>query len=283
MKKTLLAAAVLMFAASSAFAAQSQAQMGKRAVKKANAAVAADKAAMTTKGVQTTNTDVYDVTTTNKKGTVNYGVVQQTTTGPLGTARDGGVAYATYTPSKAALTNEKDAEVSFAAGGTYSFNNDDRGDRYVKPGFAAGANVLWDMDPHFGLGFDYMFLNPDGRKYQKEDTVRSYHRVRAHNIALAGKFTLNTWDNWRVYIPMGAGMMNARMKTDSTAGKTSKDKWGASVYGGLGLQYDITADMFIGLEYRYVYAFLSDKHLSDYGRDSNLQFHNAFLRLGMRF
>ena len=58
---------------------------------------------------------------------------------------------------------------------------------------------------------------------------------------------------------------------------------GASLYAGLGVQYDITSTLFAGLEYRYAYAFISDKHLSDFNKDKNLQFHNVFFRMGMRF
>lgn len=284
MKKSFVLAAAALFLASAAFAQKpAQSKAGKAAVKKANAAVAADRKAMSTTGIQTTTTDVYDVTTTDKEGTLNYGVVESRTSGPRGNANSGGVVYSSFTPSKAALTNEKNSEVSFAAGGVYSFNKDDRSDRYAKPGFSTGASVLFGKTPHFALGADYMFLNPDGRSHNGDGERRSYHRVRAHNIALAGKYTLNVWDDVRFYIPMGAGLMNARMKTDAADASTSKDKWGASLYAGLGMQYDLTTDLFVGLEYRYVYAFVSDKHLSDFGRDKNLQFHNAFLRLGMRF
>ncbi len=146
-----------------------------------------------------------------------------------------------------------------------------------------GLNMLWKMDPHFSFGLDYMFLNPDGRRYGSGDERVSFRQFRAHNIALAGKYTLNAWDKLRVYMPFGAGVMNARMKTEAGEIAASKDKWGASLYAGLGLQYDFATDWFIGVEYRYAYAFISDKHLSDFNKDKNLQFHNAFLRLGMRF
>lgn len=284
MKKSFVLAAVALILASAAFAQKPvQSKEGRAAVKKANAAVAADRKAMSTTGMQTTTTDVYDVTTTDKEGTVNYGVVESRTSGPRGNANSGGVVYSSYTPSKAALTNEKNSEISFAAGGVYSFNKDDRGDRYAKPGFSTGASLLFGSTPHFSMGVDYMFLNPDGRSHKDGAARRSYDRVRAHNIALAGKYTLNIWDNVRFYIPMGAGLMNARMKTSADTASTSKDKWGASLYAGLGMQYDLTTDLFVGLEYRYVYAFISDNDLSSFGRDKDLQFHNAFLRLGMRF
>lgn len=284
MNKTLTAAAVLVFAASSAFAAQTQAQMGQQAVKKANKAVAADRAAMSTSGVQTTTTDVYDVSNTNKKGTTNYGVVQETTRGPLGNADSGAIVYSSYMPSKAAMSNERKGEWSLAVGQSYSTNEDTFGKRYATNGKAAGANILWDVTPHFAWGVDYMYLNPKAKSHKQDGESVEYKDFIAHDISLMGRYTLNAWDNWRVYIPMGAGLMNARMKTTSPSDfRSSKDKWGAAVFAGLGLQYDITTDWFVGLEYRYVYSFISDKHLSDFGRDSNLQLHNAFLRFGMRF
>lgn len=227
----------------------------------------------------TTTTNVYDVSMTDKKGTSDYGIIEESYTNAQGKITTDGVAYSNYTPSRAARVNEKRGEMSFAVGQTYSFNKDTEKDRYATNGIAAGASVLWDMAPHFGMGFDYMFLNPDGKSHDG----RNYHRFRAHNIALGGKYTLNVWDNLRVYMPMGAGLMNARLKTDAGDRSTSKDKWGASLYTGLGLQYDFSANIFAGLEYRYTYAFVSDKHLSDFGRDKDLQFHTVFFRLGTRF
>lgn len=227
----------------------------------------------------TTTTNVYDVSMKDKKGTSDYGIIEESYTNAQGQTTTDGVAYSNYTPSRAARANEKRGEVSFAVGQTYSFNKDSDKDRYASNGMAAGASVLWDMAPHFGMGFDYMFLNPDGKSHHGRD----YHKFRAHNIALGGKYTLNVWDNLRVYMPMGAGLMNARLKTDAGDRSTSKDKWGASLYTGLGLQYDFSANIFAGLEYRYTYAFISDKHLSDFGRDKDLQFHTVFFRLGTRF
>ncbi len=227
----------------------------------------------------TTTTNVYDVSMKDNKGTSDYGIIEESVTNAQGQTTTDGVAYSNYTPSRAARANEKRGEVSFAVGQTYSFNKDTEKDRYASNGIAAGASVLWDMAPHFGMGFDYMFLNPDGKSHDG----RNYHRFRAHNIALGGKYTLNVWDNLRVYMPMGAGLMNARLKTDAGDRSTSKDKWGASLYTGLGLQYDFSANIFAGLEYRYTYAFVSDKHLSDFGRDKDLQFHTVFFRLGTRF
>lgn len=284
MNKSFVLAAAALFVASAAFAQKpAQSKEGRAAVAKADAAVAADRKAMSTTGIQTTTTNVYDVTTTDKEGTLNYGVVESRTSGPRGNANSGGVVYSSYTPSKAALTNENNSEISLAGGAVYSFNKDDRGNRYAKTGMSAGASVLFGKTPHFAMGVDYMFLNPDGRTYNTDGERRNYHQVRAHNIALAGKYTLNVWDNTRFYIPMGAGFMNARMKTNAEEASTSKDKWGASLYAGLGMQYDLTPDVFVGLEYRYVYAFINDNHLSEFGHDKDLQFHNAFLRLGMRF
>ena len=82
---------------------------------------------------------------------------------------------------------------------------------------------------------------------------------------------------------MGVGMANARIKSVTDTLNTSENKWGASFYAGLGVQYDITCWMFAGLEYRYNYAFISDKDLTPFHKDRNLQFHTAMMRVGMRF
>lgn len=243
------------------------------AVQKANAQVEAVVRSMDT----TVTTTSYEVTDKNKRGTTSYGDVTQTVDGQV----DASVAYASYDPSRSSLANDLPWEVSYAYGASYSPNEVKGGKNYAKTGQGAGVNMLWKATPHMAVGLDYMFLNPDGREYASEGV--NFHQFRAHNIALAGKYTVNAWDNLRLYIPFGAGMMNARLKTDAGTESTSQDKWGASLYAGLGVQYDFCPYLFAGLEYRYVYAFISDKHLSNFGKDDNLQFHDVFLRLGMRF
>ena len=233
--------------------------------------------------VTTTTTDVYDVRVKDKKGTTDYGIVEERVTNAKGTTTTGGVIYTNYTPSKVARANEKAMELSFAAGGTYLSNKDSFDDRYGKRGFAAGVSLLKEKSPHFAWGLDYMMLHPKGRKHDTDGVYRHYKSIYGHNIALAGKLTLNAWDNLQFYLPMGVGMMNARMKTHATMDGNSKNKWGASGYIGLGMQYDLTASLFMGLEYRYTYAWINDKNLSGFDRDKNLQFHTAFFRVGMRF
>lgn len=291
MKKTLvITACALLLGTNAAFAqkgnmnsAAYQQKAGAAATKKANqASLKKGEPGLKTTKV-TTTTDVYDVSATDKKGTVDYGVVEQTITGPSGKTTTGGVVYSNYTPSKAARTNAKKMEVSVAGGETYSFNKDNRKDRYATNGLAGGVSALWNMSDNFALGVDYMMLHPRAKSHDQDGEYRRYKDNYLHAVSLAGKYTLNAWDSWRVYIPMGWGMMNARMKTSAADNSSSKDKWGTGFYAGLGLQYDITDSLFAGLEYRYTYAFISDKHLSDFGRDKDLQYHSAFFRVGMRF
>ena len=261
-----------------------QEKMGAKATQKANEAALKKGEPKLKTNTVTTTTDVYDISTKNKKGTTDYGIVEQTVTDGAGnTTRMGGVVYEKYTPSKVARANEKGREISVAGGFVSSFNKDDRHDRYSTNGFGFNVNMLWDVTSHLGMGLDYMMLHPNSRSQDDDGEYRRYHHMQAHNIALAGKFTLNPWDSVQFYLPMGWGMMNARMKTSADTLSSSEDKWGTAFYAGLGVQYDITDTLFAGLEYRYTYAFISDKHLSDFARDKNLQFHSAFLRLGMRF
>ena len=84
-------------------------------------------------------------------------------------------------------------------------------------------------------------------------------------------------------MPMGIGMTNARMKTVTDSLYENESKWGASFYAGLGMQYNVTCWMFAGLEYRYSYAFISDKNLTGFHKDRNLQFHTLMVRMGLRF
>ena len=51
-----------------------------------------------------------------------------------------------------------------------------------------------------------------------------------------------------------------------------------------GLQYNLSKDIFMGLEYRYTVAFVKADDLNRYyGKDNYLQFHSAFFRIGTRF
>ena len=232
----------------------------------------------------TTTTNVYDVSNTNKRGTTNYGVVEQTVTNRHGTTTTGEIVYNDYTPSKAALTNVHRSELSIAGGEVFSFNKDGRKERYDTNGLAGNVNMLWNMTPNFAMGLDYMMLHPRAKSSEKDGEYRRYKDEYLHAISLAGRYTLNAWDNWRVYLPMGWGMMQARMKTTSSVGEnSSNNKWGTGFYAGLGVQYDITSKLFAGLEYRYTLAFISDKHLTDSSRDKYMQYHSAMFRVGMRF
>ena len=112
------------------------------------------------------------------------------------------------------------------------YNKDVEGKRYGKTGLVANMNLLKEMCPYLSLGLDYMMLHPGSRTY----TGRHYHGQYAHNIAVAGKVTLNPWDNFQVYMPMGFGMMNARLKTSGEDAYFNDNKWGASMYAGLGMQ-----------------------------------------------
>lgn len=249
-----------------------------------NAASAAPQMRM----VQEDTTTVYDVTTTNKKGTTQYGMVEQTQTTPQGGTRVvSQTEYADYTPSKMALANDKKAEVSIGVGGAYSFDKDTEGARLSDMGMAYTGQVLWDMSDHLALGADYMLLTPNGRSNDRQGHY-DYDTLRVNSIALAGKYTINAWDTWRLYIPMGVGAAQVRMKSSGTReGKytsESTDEWGLDLFAGLGLQYNISQDVFIGLEYRYTVAFVKGDDLNRYyGKDNYMQFHSAFLRLGTRF
>ena len=247
MKKVLFAAALWVLGSAAVFAQHAAVKPNKSAaVKAADAKVESVRRSMDS----TVTTNVYGMQETDKYGTMDYGVASTTVNGQ----NQGDVMYATYDPSRSAVANSYDMEVSLTYGGSYSTNKATGGHKYAKMGQATGANILWNPCPYMGIGIDYMFLNPDGRHYGSGADRVSFHRFRAHNIALAGKLNLNAWSNWR-----------------------------ASLYAWLGVQYDITSTLFAGLEYRYAYAFISDKHLSDFNKDKNLQFHNVFFRMGMRF
>ncbi len=115
MKKTILAAAVLCLGFAAAFAQKpANNARASAAVRQADAKVEAVRRSMDT----TVTTDVYGVQTVNKRGTMDYGVMSETVNGQP----QEDVLYASYQPSRAALSNGKDMEVSVACGGSYCTN-----------------------------------------------------------------------------------------------------------------------------------------------------------------
>ena len=230
----------------------------------------------------TTDTDAYNVNVKNKKGTTDYGIVEQTVTNPQGNQTTEGVIYSSYQPSKAARANAKKMDVSLAGGTVFAYNKDGQDDRYGAMGFAASLTSLYDVNDYLAFGLDYMMLHPGSKTHGNGANERHYHGMYAHDISLAGKLTINPWDNFQIYSPMGIGMMNARMKTRVNGVSDNHDKWGAAFYIGAGMQYDITSSLFAGLEYRYAYGFINDKDLTPAHKDRNLQYHTLLLRVGMR-
>ncbi len=255
-----------------------------------NAATQAQNAASLKKGepkvkinTTTTDTDTVNVNIKNKRGVTDYGMVEQTVTNPQGQKTTQGMVYGSYTPSKAALTNDKLMEVSLGGGMTATYNKDNRSDRYSAYGLAAGLNSVYYVSNYLAVGLDYMMLHPRAKTRGAGADERRYHGIYAHNISLAGKLTINPWNNLRFYSPMGVGMMNGRMKTETAGAEVKDDKWGASFYIGAGMQYDVTDWMFAGVEYRYTYGFVSDKDLTPFAKDRDLQFHTVMIRVGTRF
>ena len=243
--------------------------------------------AMKTKVIEQNTTTTYDVTTKNKKGITQYGMTEQTQTTPQhGTQLISQTEYADYTPSEMALANDKLMQVSVGMGGTYSFAKDSYGARLSNIGMAATGQVLWDMMDHLAVGVDYMMLLPQKHTNHRGGDYK-YSDFRVHNIALAGKYTINAWDRFNFYLPMGVGAAQVHLKGAGTReGVNSVDrdeKWGLGLFGGVGMQYNFTPTLFMGLEYRYNVAFVKSEDLNPYGKDSTLRFHNAFLRVGMRF
>lgn len=308
MKRISLAVAVLVFCASSVMAqsgkmtASGTAQPAKKAapmpaksakmaqpVKMVQPDPKETSSYMTYPGVETTTDDIVVGTEKNKKGTLDYEMMERTQTSPQGVRTVEGAAMMDYTPSKAALFNEKKVEASIGVGGSYSFNKDANDLRYSNMGLAGTAQVLWDIGSHFSLGADYMLLAPHNKTNYVPGSTTTYkhEKLRLSQIGLAGKYTINAWDTWRVYIPMGVGAANVRLASNGYDGtdylSESANKWGVGLFAGLGVQYDICQDWFMGVEYRYSYAFIKDTKVTDFGRDKNFQFHSAFLRIGTRF
>lgn len=271
MKKTIVMAAAVAFLSGAAFAAHT------------------DAAPAAAKGRTVTDTKTtYDVSSTNKKGTTSYGGMRHTQTTPEhGTRLISQSSYSGNTPSLMARANDKKAELSLGLGGTYSYAKDDYGARLSNTGLAGSLQMLWHLNPHFALGADYTMLAPQSRDNAARGGSYQYRDLRAHSLALAGKWTVNAWDRLNLYVPMGLGATHVGLKgsgvRDGAYSSDSDGKWGLGLFAGLGLQYNLTDTVFMGLEYRYHLAFVKSDDLNRFGKDKNLDFHSAMLRVGMRF
>ena len=238
--------------------------------------------------IQTDTKTSYDKSTTNKMGTTNQGSMTHTQTTPEhGTRVVSHSQYHYHTPSQMAMANDKRGEVSLGIGGTYSFAKDSYDARLSNTGLAGSMQLLWNTrHPRLAVGFDYSMLAPQHRSNSKGGNY-SYKDLRAHNLSLAGKFTFNPWDRLNVYMPMGVGATHINLKGSGTRegvnSSESDNKWGMGLFAGLGVQYNLTEDLFMGLEYRYNFAFVKADDLNSYGKDRYMDFHSAFLKMGMRF
>lgn len=273
MKKTTYALAALLFLTGAAFAANHGTHTA---------------AAPTGKMVQKDTMLKHDVSTTDKMGTTQHGSMTHTQTTPEhGTRVVSHSEYRHHTPSTMAMAHDKKGEVSFGLGGSYSFAKDSYGARLSNTGLAASMQMLWNThSPNLAIGFDYSMMAPQHRSTSKGGDY-SYKNLRAHNLSLAGKFTINPWHRLNVYMPMGVGASYVSLKgsgtRDGVSTSDSDHKWGMGLFAGLGLQYNLTEDLFMGLEYRYNLAFVKSDDLNRYGKDRYMDFHSAFLKLGMRF
>ncbi|MBR2865577.1 MAG: porin family protein [Elusimicrobiaceae bacterium] len=235
--------------------------------------------------IKTDTTTVYDVTTTNKRGTTEYGVVEQTESTPRGGTRlVNQMEYSDYTPSMMSLANAKKGELSLAFGMSQSYSKDTHGTHFADLGMGGNAQLLFRAGEKLSLGLDYMLLMPHDNKGKGY----SYEKLRLNGVAFAGKYTFNPYDRLNFYLPMGIGMAQVRLKghgeREGVYTSESRDKWGLDMFAGLGMQYNLSESVFLGMEYRYVVAFVTSDDLNRYyGKGHYFQFHNAFLRLGMRF
>lgn len=276
MKKTIMAAAVLAFLSSAAFAANHEGHDNSPPATQMNGRM-----------VQTDRMVKHDKTTTNHLGTTKQGSVKHTQTTPEhGTRVVSHSSYHHHTPSTMAKSHELDRELSLGIGGVYSFAKDSYDARLSNTGLAANVQMLWHATHHLALGLDYSALAPQHRRTSKGGEY-GYKNLRSHNITMAGKLTLNPWNRMQIYMPMGVGMSQVSLKGSGTRdGVTSSEsdhKWGLGLFAGLGLQYNLTESLFMGMEYRYNIAFVQSDDLNRYGKDRYLDFHSAMLKMGMRF
>ena len=238
--------------------------------------------------VQTDKMVKYEKTTTDDMGTTTQGSMKHTqTTAAHGTKVISESSYHHHTPSAKAMANDKKRELSLGLGGAYSFAKDNADARISDLGLAVGAQMMWHANKYLALGLDYTMMAPQAHSNNRGGGNYNYSKLRAHHIDLAGKLTLGRWHKMSFYSPMGIGLSKIALKSsgtrDGVTTSESKDKWGMNFYIGAGLQYDLTDDLFLGLEYRYYMPFIKTEDLSRYGKDKYIDFHSAFLRMGMRF
>lgn len=172
------------------------------------------------------------------------------------------------------------SEFSLGMGVTSSPSAPRAGGSYTKDGTAVSATLLVTMTPSISSGFDYTYAG-----FRTPGTVENTrYTLEAQEVFAAFKFKWNAGTRFRLYLPVGIGGAGLRLTQRRDNMEYIRDKWAFAVYGGAGVEADITPTVFLGLEYRYVQPFIQTEDLDPMGGNSRyFQFHHVFLRLGKRF
>ncbi len=171
-------------------------------------------------------------------------------------------------------------EFSLGMGVTSSPNSPRPGGSYTKEGAVVGGTLLVTMNPYISSGFDYTYAG-----FRTPGAVQNIrYTLEAQEVFAAFKFKWNIHPRFRLYLPVGLGAAGLRLTQRRDEMEYIRDKWAFAVYGGAGVEVDVTPTVFFGLEYRYVQPFIQTEDLDPLAGSSRyFQFQHFFLRLGKRF
>lgn len=188
--------------------------------------------------------------------------------------------------------------------------------KWADGGFNGGLQLLTALLPYFALGVEFSANGFSGAETEESGQIfgitgYTYHsgpgysytttdygyipyssrlKVNANSFQfmLAGRITLNPQDDFRLYLPLGIGIQNTRVKYDlqfnmknaNFYSSGSKKYSSTAYYIGVGLEKELEGNDLIGLEARYhSFSFKQD----DWNISAHPYYYTIAIKIGHKF
>ena len=134
-----------------------------------------------------------------------------------------------------------------------------------------GAEFVRNIVPAFAVGIDAGWAS-----YGKKNSAGNNVDSDIFGLHFTGRYNFFPEMPTRIYIPAGVGLSEFNAHTD---GGGSANQAGLSVFGGLGVEFDLSPEWTLGLEGRYSYMGIDADKFGDNKFDSL----SMLVKLGLRF
>lgn len=168
---------------------------------------------------------------------------------------------------------------------------------YGTNSFDIGGNLLYYIRPFFALGFSFSYTGLNNSNYNLHTPGAEYslyqeedYKLRRFSYFLVGKINPLENNKFRVYVPFGAGFVTySREKREYTRYIYPTYSWDTSfdsksthtkpaLFAGLGLEYNVSTSVVLGLEWHYNVWFYNPK--SD---ENRLKYQSFLAKVGFIF